>query len=171
MIQNRQRAYSLVELLISLVILGIFMTIVIPGFSSHVQQAQEKAYVDDMLAALHFSRIEAVTRRTTVSLCDNIDACSNRWQNQLVVFIDSNQSGRLDESEIALRTLPISPPYSWNWSNFRNQNHIAFKSNGMTHSLNGTLTLCHGATAKYAIVINIAGRTRLESTSDDSRCE
>lgn len=169
---DQQRAYSLVELLITLAILGIVVTIVIPGFSNHVQQTRQSTQVDEMLAVLYFSRGEAVSRRTTVSLCDDMESCnSKRWQGQLVVFVDSNQNGRLDEGEIALRTLQIAPSYSWHWSNFRSQNHIAFKSNGMTHSLNGTFTLCRENTAERAIVINVAGRARLESPPDDGRCE
>lgn len=169
---DQQKAYSLVELMVTLAILGIVVTTAIPGLSNHVQQTRQGTHVDEMLAILYFTRGEAVTRRTTVSLCDDMESCnSKRWQGQLVVFVDSNQNGRLDEGEIVLRTLQIARSYSWNWSNFRSQNHIAFNSNGMTHSLNGTFTLCHESSATQAIVINVAGRTRLESSSDDSRCE
>lgn len=170
--RDQHNAYSLVELLVALTILSILMAVALPGFTSHLQRTRQNIHIDEMLAALYFSRGEAVSRRTTISLCDDIEKCSSkRWRGQLVIFVDSNQNGRLDDGETILRTVQISPPYSWHWSNFRSQNHIAFKSNGMTHSLNGTFTLCRENTAERAIVINVAGRARLESPPDDGRCE
>lgn len=170
--RDQHYAYSLVELLVTLTILVVLMAVAVPGFTSHVQRTRQNTHVDEMLAALYFSRGEAVTRRTTISLCDDMKKCSSkRWRGQLVVFVDSNQNGRLDESETILRTMQITPPYSWHWSNFRSQNHIAFKSNGMTNSLNGTFTLCREDAAERAIVINVAGRAKLESPPADNRCE
>ncbi|OLU20769.1 pilus assembly protein [Pseudomonas sp. PA1(2017)] len=170
--RDRQRAVGLVELLVALTLLAILMTIAVPSFSGHVQRTQQATHVNDLLTALHFSRAEAVTRRTTVSLCDGIDDCgTRRWENQLIIFADHNHNGRIDEGEPILRTLQIAPAYSWYWSNFRARNHISFKSNGMTHSLNGTFTLCRETTAVRSIVVNVAGRTRLDTPNDNARCE
>lgn len=168
----QQRAVGLVELLVILTLLAILMAIAVPNFSNHIQRTQQATHVNELLTALHFSRAEAVARRTTVSLCDGIDDCgSRRWQNQLIIFADHNRNGRVDEGEPILRTLHIASTYSWHWSNFRAQNHISFKSNGMTHSLNGTFTLCREATAVRSIVVNVAGRTRLDTPNDNARCE
>ncbi|TBU92957.1 GspH/FimT family pseudopilin [Phytopseudomonas dryadis] len=170
--RDQQKALSLVELLVVVILLAVFLAIATPSFSSYLQRTQQTTHLDEMLAALHFSRSEAVSRRVTVSLCDGIEDCgTRRWKTQLIVFTDANQNGRFDADEVLLRTLQIAPPYSWNWSNFRSQNHISFKSNGMTYSLNGTFTLCREATAVRSIVINVAGRTRLDTPSGDSNCK
>lgn len=170
--RDQQRAVGLVELLITLTLLAVLTAIAAPSFSSHMQRTQQSTHVNELLTALHFSRAEAVTRRTTVSLCEGIDDCgTRRWQNQLIIFADHNHNGRVDEGEPILQTLRIAPAYSWYWSNFRARNHISFKSNGMTHSLNGTFTLCREATAVRNVVVNVAGRTRLDNPSDNARCE
>lgn len=170
--RDQQKGLGLVELLVALTVLAVLMTIAVPSFSGHVQRTQQATHVNELLAALHYSRSEAVTRRTTVSLCDGIDDCgTRRWENQLIIFADHNHNGRIDAGEPILRTLQIASAYSWNWSNFRAQNHISFKSNGMTHSLNGTFTLCRETTAVRSVVVNVAGRTRLDMPDDNSSCQ
>ena len=170
--RDQQKALGLVELLVTLTVLAVLMMIAVPSFSYHIDRTQKTTHVHEMLAALHYSRGEAVARRTTISLCDGMEECgTRRWKNQLVVFLDGNESGQIDEGANILRTLQIAPSYSWHWSNFRRQNHISFKSNGMTHSLNGTFTLCRKSTAVRSIVVNVAGRARLDTPSDNSRCE
>ncbi|XXF08203.1 GspH/FimT family pseudopilin [Pseudomonas sp. D2-3] len=168
----QQRAVGLVELLITLTLLAVLTAIAAPSFSSHMHRTKQATHVNELLTALHFSRAEAVARRTTVSLCDGIDDCgTRRWQNQLIIFADHNHNGRVDEGEPILRSLRIAPAYSWHWSNFRSRNHISFMSNGMTHSLNGTFTLCREATAVRNVVVNVAGRTRLDTPNDNASCE
>lgn len=170
--RDQQKGLTLAELLVALTLLAVLMTLAVPSFSGYMHRTQKVTHVNEMLTALHFSRAEAVTRRTTVSLCAGIDDCgTRRWQNQLIIFADHNHNGLIDEGEPILRTLQIAPAYSWYWSNFRARNHISFKSNGMTHSLNGTFTLCREATAVRSIVVNVAGRTRLDTPNDNARCE
>ena len=170
--RDQQKAVGLVELLATLMVLAILMAVAIPSFSSHMQRTQQTTHVNELLTALHFSRAEAVARRTTVSLCEGIDDCgTRRWENQLIIFADHNHNGRIDEGEPILRTVRIAPAYSWHWSNFRSRSHISFKSNGMTHSLNGTFTLCRETTAVRSIVVNVAGRARLDTPNDNTNCE
>lgn len=65
----RQQGVTLIELLVTLVILVIALTIVVPGFQGFLRHSQTQAVKDDFLAAVAFARSEAVARGQRVQLC------------------------------------------------------------------------------------------------------
>jgi len=169
---NRDQGFTLVELLITLSILAIVLTMAIPAFSEATDSVRRRTQVNQLLADLNFARNRAITSRRTVSLCAGKTSCDGiaRWKDQVVIFDDLDGNGRLDGNELPLRVSTLAGTYEWNWGNFRNQRHMSFKPDGTTHSLNGTFTLCRENQALHKIVINATGRMRLESPTDNKRC-
>lgn len=168
----RQQAFSLIETLTTLLVLGILLSIATPGLSAYLQNAQQKTQLNQLISALHYARSKAITSGGMVTLCAGDAQCSGskRWQQQLLLFADGNHNGQLDLGDELYRLEPVAANYSWDWSNFRNQNHMTYKPDGTTHSLNGTFTLCHGGQAKQAVVVNPTGRARLSATTTSERC-
>lgn len=169
---NRDQGFTLVELLITISILAIVLTMAIPTFSTVTDSIRQRTQVNQLLADLNFARSRAITSRRTVSLCAGQTSCDGvaRWKNQIIIFEDVNANGALDNNELPVRVSTLAGSHEWNWGNFRNQRHMSFKPDGTTHSLNGTFTLCRKNQALRKIVINITGRTRLDSPTDNERC-
>ena len=73
---DRQQGVTLIELLVTLVILMIALTIVVPGFQGFLRHSQTQAVQDDFLAAVAFARSEAVARGQRMQLC-SLNAAQN----------------------------------------------------------------------------------------------
>ncbi|MCQ4322062.1 GspH/FimT family pseudopilin [Stutzerimonas stutzeri] len=169
---NRNQGFTLIELLITLTLFGIVLAIAVPGFTRALESTHQRTLVNQLLADLNFARSRAITTRQMVSLCAGDARCDDlaRWREQIIIFDDTNANGVLDGDESPVRISSLAARHEWNWGNFRNQRYMSFKPDGTTHSLNGTFTLCRENQALETIVINITGRTRLGSPTDNKHC-
>lgn len=169
---TQQRAYSLLELLTTISLIALLAGIVSPSLAALFQQNRQTDSINQMHAYLNYAREKAISSRSVISLCAGNDVCSGTqiWQGSMLVFQDSNRNGKLDQGETLLKVAAIDAQHRWIWTNFRQKNHMAFKSNGTTDSLNGTFTLCDSTQAIQSIVINITGRAKLEIPADSETC-
>jgi len=63
-----ERGFSLIELLVGVIILGILMAIAIPGFTEWMRNAKVRGAADAVQNGLQLARAEAVRRNTQVGL-------------------------------------------------------------------------------------------------------
>jgi len=165
-------AFSLLELLICLSISSIILSVATPSFQEVIQNNQNTQTVNQLLGTLQFARGSAIFGRSTIGICAGTNVCSDTttWRNHLLVFTDSNQNGQLDLGEELLRTDNLPDELAWHWSNFRYRNYLQFEQDGTTRALNGTLTLCRGGEPLKQIVINLAGRLRIQAPPANTLC-
>lgn len=170
--RQNQEAFSLIELLISLGILVIALSIAAPKLSDLIENQRHSAHVNQMIRALSFARTMAITNKTMVSICAGKIYCveGSQWQSHFIIFIDRNRNGRLEDTDELLREETLHKSYSWKWANFRKQQHMSFKTNGTTHSLNGTFTLCKNTRPIKRVILNAAGRVRLAAPKNVNDC-
>ena len=111
--KKRNRGFTLLELMVVLVIAGVLIGVGVPAFRNFIMDARMTSTANDLIAALHYTRSEAIKRRAAVSMCATADAlaanpvCTEAtlppaegedpevpsvagW----VVFVDSNGDGR-----------------------------------------------------------------------------
>lgn len=167
-----QHAFTFPEILVVMAIAAIVLGFATPALSALLQQNRYSIEINQMHANLNYARGQAIQTRTMVSLCagDHICRDSRTWHGRVLIFVDANRNGKLDDTEQLLRVVDIDPRHSWNWTNFRQKSHMSFRPDGMTHSLNGTFTLCEKGLAIRGIVINITGRTMVNKSPDNERC-
>lgn len=84
---GNSRGFTLIELIVVVVIVGIFAAIAMPSFSSMLHRSSVRAAADEFYDLLQYARAEAVTRGTIV----NINAAVNT--TQIVVALGANASG------------------------------------------------------------------------------
>jgi type IV fimbrial biogenesis protein FimT len=89
---NVQTGFTLVELMITLAVGIIILTIGIPAFNNVMTSNQTSAYTNDLVSALRLARSEAIKRGEGVTVCASnaaYTACnSTNWQNGWLVFTD-----------------------------------------------------------------------------------
>ncbi len=105
---RKQVGFTLIELMVVLVIAGIIAATAMPSMQAFVQNNRIKSQMFDLLNAVNVARIEAVKRRTTVSLCrsdDNTDltptcgGTANTWTTGWLVFEDDDEDGVYDSTD------------------------------------------------------------------------
>ena len=73
---RQSRGFSLTELMIVLVILGVLLTVALPGFRNLALATRLTNYANELVASVYLARGEAIKRNTDVRLCASTDGAS-----------------------------------------------------------------------------------------------
>lgn len=89
--RRKQQAFTLIELMVTLVVLGIALGIAIPSFNELIRTNRSLAIGEDLSNALNFARAEAVKRNGRVSICasNNGIGCVGSWSQGWIIFVDT----------------------------------------------------------------------------------
>lgn len=102
--------FSLIELMVVLVIVGIFLSLALPSFSHVNRSNRATAQSNGLLTALNLARTEAIIRRTRVSVCAGTGStCASggaAWGDGWIVFVDRNAPGMASDDDEVLRVWP-----------------------------------------------------------------
>lgn len=159
------RGFTLLELLFTVLILCILLTIGLPSFSSQIQQTKTKTAALELLEATEVARtLAASTNRRAV--LRNQKSWNDGWE----IFIDSNDNGVRDSSETIVRVHEKIDDVRIS-SNTPLKNYISFigtgesrtsgKNNGGAFQA-GTITVCPPKTGGgYKLVLARGGRMRI----------
>ncbi|MDX1554457.1 MAG: GspH/FimT family pseudopilin [Xanthomonadales bacterium] len=87
--------FTLVELMVTVVVLSIVLAMAVPSFSSMINRNRLAASANEAVAAFQVARMEAVRRNARVVLCPsaNGSACAGGDWSRLIVFSDNNGNG------------------------------------------------------------------------------
>ncbi len=103
----RTAGFTLLELLITMSIAAILLTIAVPSFRYVTNANRISGEVNGLLGDLQFARAEAIKEGRTVTVCVSNDGanCANSttWQSGWIVFSDPTDVGVVDPGETILR--------------------------------------------------------------------
>lgn len=89
---KKYTGFTLVELMITLFIVGILLAVGLPSLKTFMQGNQLIASTNELISALHIARSEAIKLNSRVSICDSNDgktcALTGDWSNGWIVFVD-----------------------------------------------------------------------------------
>jgi len=100
--RKNQNGFTLYELLITMLIVGVVLTLGVPNMLAFNQNGRMTSTANDMHAAFHLARSESGRAKTNITICASANAldaeanCSGTWDQGFIVFVDNN--GDIDRS-------------------------------------------------------------------------
>ncbi len=149
--------FSLLEILITLVITAILLTIAIPGFNKLSQDTQQTILSDELMRAIHLTRYLAMTNNQATVLCGSFDqkTCADEWPENYIILMQNKMKFSFQHKN-NIGTL--------HWRNFPAHMHfLQFLPSGLPNFQNGTFWYClkNSKSPAWAIILSQSGRARL----------
>jgi len=109
MLPPTSQGFTIIELLFTMAVAVILLSVGIPSFQSLMQNSRVTAQANEFVTAVHTARSEAIKRDTPVALCASTDAAtcagSNNWASGWIIFTDSSgTAGTLNGTDTLLRS-------------------------------------------------------------------
>lgn len=115
---SRSRGFTLLELMVSVSLLGVLTAISAPKFSTFIANTKVRASANTLHTALYQARSYALTHQTTVIICaaanSRLDECeknreaNKQWHHGLILYADHNGNNRLDGNDSLIRQLELN---------------------------------------------------------------
>ena len=163
---------TLIELLVTVAILTILLSLGVPSFQTFIAENRVKTATTDFMSSLNLARSEAIRRGVRVVVCKSSDpnattpACvtTGTWAQGWIVFVDTNNDASHASTEKLLQARDALDQVLAS-GNTNVASYVSFTSTGTTKLTsgspqNGTLTIC-GDTYQRQIIINDSGRIRV----------
>ena len=167
-----QRGLTLVELLVSVAVGGILMSITVPAMTGMLNTHKAISATNALFAGLNLARSEAIKRNARAVLCKSANgiscAASGGWEQGWILFHDLNNNAVLDEGEEVVRQQGPASAGIRLRGNLPVSNYVSYTPTGTAKLISGafqagTFTLCMESSASAdvrQIVLSGTGRAR-----------
>lgn len=107
--KRTQHGFTLYELLITVLVIGVILTFGVPNMLQFSQNSRMTSAANDLHSAFHLARSESSRAKTNITVCasDNSMAadsdCGGTWEDGFIVFVDTDGNISRTGAETVLR--------------------------------------------------------------------
>ena len=169
------RGFTLIELMIVLVIMGVLITLAAPSFSQMWNNNRITAETNGIVADLASARSEALKLggASLLTVCASTDSatCSKAsdWSAGRLVVVESDPDGSIgvvDPKDIILRKSSALDRITATLSGVSTTGFVTYRATGaITSSTLGKIVVCKQGYIGREITISVTGRTALSNTT------
>jgi type IV fimbrial biogenesis protein FimT len=93
--KRTQQGFTLYELLITFLVVGVILTLGIPNMKAFTQNSRMTATANDLLSAFQAARSESARAKTNIGICASADpfgapACDGTWDQGYIVYVENS---------------------------------------------------------------------------------
>ena len=176
-----QTGFTLYELLITVLIVGVILTFAVPNLQDFVRNSRMTATANDLHSAFHLARSESSRAKTNITVCASSNAlaaaadCGGTWDQGYIVFVDDNGDlNRSGQTETVLRAHGAIAD-GVKMAVAGDATYFSFASTGLGRSMvgntpvswivmcdeRGNITAAGGASAARLLVVTPLGRATI----------
>ncbi|MBT2971228.1 MAG: hypothetical protein B6D72_00460 [gamma proteobacterium symbiont of Ctena orbiculata] len=165
-----ERGYSLLELLVTLVISSILITIVIPSYRSFVAKNLQASEINSFVHHFRLARSLSITKETHHVVCPSSDGehCSpsNDWSHGFILYEDSNRNRTRDRGEVMQGVHQPGHETEIEIHASQGRSVVVYQGDGRPSGYNLTLTFCDPGNQipPKAVIVNNVGRVRISES-------
>ncbi len=182
----QSRGITLLELLVSIAVMGIMAATAIPSLTNFIKNSRQSSSLINLRSDLYLARSAAIKYNHYVVICPSNkgnDNCSGSadWENGWMVFVDINKDGECKSSDgkcedggKIIKTGEGITSTDLKIRGYKHRNYkIRYDPEGFSYAFNGTIVACddRGTEKARGLVINNTGRVRSTNKKDKLKCE
>ncbi len=185
---EREKGFTLVELIVTLVVAAILLTLAAPNLSSFLQRDRLGAQANELLSDLAYARSEAIKRGAVVIVCKSTNptaadpdcnlTATDPWTKGRVIFVDNVTANNDPDPGEVLRVRQELDGANGNGNALYGDgnpggtgNEVRFTQLGMANPPGGNtqFVLCdnRGPSEARAVAIGLTGRARVTERGKD----
>lgn len=172
----RDKGFTIIEMLIAMVVIGVLLSIAAPAFTNIIKNNRMLSEVYALRASLNNARSEALSRRTTVSVCASsngtscITGSTPPWNQGYITFADDDDDGALDPNEVFYVRLEDADTLNMTYISAASPEQVRFTSRGFARNFFGTIEVCddRGPTQARGVIIAAVGTVSAAIDTDST---
>ena len=172
-ISSINQGFSLIETLITLIIISIILGFTIPYFHQQMAKIESEKTQNLLLSAIRLAKSNASIQRSNIVICSSPDimkCTKNTWNDGVLIFLDSNNNKQFDTNEHMIIHKSTQLKYgNLEWRGTLSSPSISFlaKHDGLPIGNNGSFYYCSNYDLpNKRIVLSKMGHVRIEDSKN-----
>lgn len=172
---RRNRGFTLIELMISVSVVGILAGVAAPSFRDLIEHTRTSAAISSLTTHMALARTAAISRNRRAVLCPSADGNQCRadtdWSGGWMLFMDDDGNRKPDANEDVLRVDLAPTSQHLRVVSTTGRQQLRYLPDGRSAGTNLTISICNQTgNLLGSVIVNNMGRARNELPKVPTPC-